>query len=159
MSDRDLMQQALEALEYYNSSEDYFPTPASKLIPNLRARLAQPEPVAYDQTSLELCEICGWKTLIPDDGCLNCKRWKKPEPIAWISKESLYRLSKGGNSNGTVPVHVKQSIASNTPLYTAPPQREWQGLTDEEIQQMSKGGTFYDFARAVEAKLKDKNNG
>lgn len=28
----------------------------------------------YDQQALELCEACGWKTLIPDDGCLNCER-------------------------------------------------------------------------------------
>jgi hypothetical protein len=28
----------------------------------------------YDQTALELCNVCGWKTLIPDDGCLNCER-------------------------------------------------------------------------------------
>ena len=28
----------------------------------------------YDQTSLELCEVCGWKTLIPGDCCLNCAR-------------------------------------------------------------------------------------
>lgn len=28
----------------------------------------------YDQTSLELCEVCGWKTLIPGDCCLNCER-------------------------------------------------------------------------------------
>ena len=33
---------------------------------------AQPEP--YDQTALELCNVCGWKTLIPDDACLNCER-------------------------------------------------------------------------------------
>jgi hypothetical protein len=28
---------------------------------------------AYDQTALELCNVCGWKTLIPDDVCLNCE--------------------------------------------------------------------------------------
>lgn len=29
---------------------------------------------SYDQTALELCERCGWKTVVPDDGCLNCKK-------------------------------------------------------------------------------------
>ena len=41
-------------------------------------------------------------------------------------------------------------------LYNAPPQREWQGLTNEEIEncfEMSMFGT----CRAIEAKLKDKN--
>ncbi len=49
---------------------------------------------------------------------------------------------------------------SVTPLYTAPPQREWQGLTDDEIDQVaaSFGYGYIDVARAIEAKLKEKNN-
>ena len=44
MSDlRKAAQQALEALEYYRSGEDYQPTPASNAITALKA--AQPEPV------------------------------------------------------------------------------------------------------------------
>ena len=48
---------------------------------------AQPEP--YDQTALELCNVCGWKTLIPDDACLNCERAQpEQEQIAlWLEKE------------------------------------------------------------------------
>jgi len=41
----------------------------------------------------------------------------------------------------------------------APPQREFIGLTDEEIRYAPRGGTFFDFARAIEAKLKEKNSG
>lgn len=33
----------------------------------------------------------------------------------------------------------------------------WVGLTDEEIRWVFKGESFYDFARAIEAKLKEKN--
>jgi hypothetical protein len=33
----------------------------------------------YDQQALELCEVCGWKTLIPTEGCLNCERQPKAE--------------------------------------------------------------------------------
>ena len=47
--------------------------------------LAQPEP--YDQTALELCNVCGWKTLIPDDACLNCER-AQPE------QEALYGMNQ-----------------------------------------------------------------
>ena len=50
------------------------------------------------------------------------------------------------------------------PLYTAPLQREWQGLTDEEIleeyrQSYGDDGNLTDvyFARAIEAALKAKN--
>ena len=44
-----------------------------------------------------------------------------------------------------------------------PPQREWVGLTDEEIQaerhklDPTAGWTYDRFARAIEAKLKEKN--
>jgi len=37
----------------------------------------------YDQTSLELCEECGWKAIIPGDGCLVCAR-QKARPVAWM---------------------------------------------------------------------------
>ena len=46
------------------------------------------------------------------------------------------------------------------------PQRTWVGLTDEEIKRIGKldldsnyFGLWYDFAKAIEAKLKEKNNG
>ena len=51
-----------------------------------------------------------------------------------------------------------------TPLYTTPPQRTWVGLTDEEIKRIGKldldsnyFGLWYDFAKAIEDKLKEKN--
>jgi hypothetical protein len=47
------------------------------------------------------------------------------------------------------------------PLYTAAPQREWQGLTDEEVKSAASLGIYekllIEFARAIEAKLKEKN--
>ena len=44
-------------------------------------------------------------------------------------------------------------------LYTAPPQREWVGLTDDEIWQewSSPKDSAIDFARTIEAKLREKN--
>jgi hypothetical protein len=45
-----------------------------------------------------------------------------------------------------------------TPLYTAPPQREWQGLTDEEIKEILDCGrpNLVNIKKA-EQKLKEKN--
>jgi hypothetical protein len=44
------------------------------------------------------------------------------------------------------------------PLYTAPSQREWQGLTGEELQEIYQGGGTVHFKLAMaEAKLKEKN--
>lgn len=69
---------------------------------------------------------------------------------------------------------------SVTPLYTAPPKREWVGLTDEQVEDeweritghsifggdRSEGRAMYispdeviEFARVIEAKLKEKNGG
>jgi hypothetical protein len=49
------------------------------------------------------------------------------------------------------------------PLYTTPPQRNWQGLTDEEIMSLLPGAVrlppgWSETVRAIEAKLKEKNN-
>jgi len=50
------------------------------------------------------------------------------------------------------------------PLYTAPQQREWQGLTNEEIQttwdSVMDGAVFTrrEVYKAIEAKLKEKND-
>ena len=52
-----------------------------------------------------------------------------------------------------------------TPLYTAPPKKQWVGLTDEEINSIRHNrdwtATWTDttFARAIEAKLREKNHG
>jgi hypothetical protein len=52
----------------------------------------------------------------------------------------------------------------NIPVYTHPPRREWQGLTDTEIGMeyvkwdATPGVSMRDFARAIEAALKEKNH-
>ena len=49
------------------------------------------------------------------------------------------------------------------PQKTAPPQRQWVGLTDEEVEKIYRavdGNEFpLDFYKEIEAKLKEKNNG
>lgn len=64
------------------------------------------------------------------------------------------------NENG---VHITTvlgpvAIPQDAKLYTSP-QRTWVGLTDEEVIRCTPtwGGTVEDVARAVEAKLKEKN--
>jgi hypothetical protein len=55
-----------------------------------------------------------------------------------------------------------ESLPIGTKLYTAPPQREWRGLTDEEkkeIYEKADAENWHDqpLLEAVEAKLKQKN--
>lgn len=54
-----------------------------------------------------------------------------------------------------------ERIGDVKPLYTAPPQHEWQGLTDEDIEDAcwtEVDQRLRSFARAIEAMLKEKNN-
>ena len=90
------------------------------------------------------------------------------EPVAWISDSP----TKGNGKQ----LHWTKSEAwrwsSNiTPLYTAPPKKEWVGLTADEIWKCNKAKSgsavefhicvehqnVLDFAEAIEAKLKEKN--
>ena len=63
-----------------------------------------------------------------------------------------------------LPRSIHQTFEHNQPLYAAPPQREWVGLTDEEMQACWDAHMgVEDYSRivhqAIEAKLKEKNNG
>jgi hypothetical protein len=80
---------------------------------------------------------------------------EKQEPVAWFEESPLgeWFLAYTFNPN-----------AKTEPLYTTPqPQREWVGLTDEEIQicwdSVMDGAVFTrrDVYNAIEAKLKEKN--
>jgi hypothetical protein len=77
------------------------------------------------------------------------------EPVAWMiwSKNNVPALTF------TKPADKYVFDA----LYTHPPQRTWVWLTDEDIGDAyvawddADGASFADFARAIEAKLKQKN--
>ncbi len=84
---------------------------------------------------------------------------KEQEPVAWISKHGVVYPSDAKYEVN--PVNELQ------PLYTAPPQREWVGLTDEEVASVLGFGEYtvgsakvilLAIAHTVEAKLKEKNS-
>ena len=127
MTDRELMQMALDAFE------NRYTTPEGRAaIEALRAALAAkaPEPVAWGIANTRPTE-------------------KKPLVMVMLDKPE--------------PSHLV------VPLYTAPPQREWQGLTDEEIREFEiwlddeeeKRGWNppADIVKYIEAKLREKNSG
>jgi hypothetical protein len=83
---------------------------------------------------------------------------EKQEPVAWldVSIDEAY-------SNSELDEEEKQDL---TPLYTAPPKREWVGLTDDEVLttwlspdtcKVPQCDKYHHFYVAIEAKLKDKN--
>ena len=80
--------------------------------------------------------------------CVDETAKREHEPLVWMNKYG----------------HVAsfQNEEYKDPLYTAPPKREWVGLTDadkreafDETQEAS--GGFWEFADYLEAKLKEKN--
>jgi hypothetical protein len=78
---------------------------------------------------------------------------EKQEPIAWM----VYTLD-GASAFVTDNPNDFTELHSCFALYTAPPKREWVGLTDDELAEFSnmKLGA-YDLCLEVEAKLMEKN--
>ena len=78
---------------------------------------------------------------------------REQEPVAWFSTLPDGKLS--------IKIVGKPTEGNWEPLYTTPPQREWVGLTDDtEIFAISNTMPYanrFEFARAIEAKLKEKN--
>ena len=69
---------------------------------------------------------------------------------------AIYEALKKPKQKFTTEIQYTQGI----PFFVPPPQREWVGLTDEEMQQACYETFSYDpyvIARAIEAKLKEKN--
>jgi len=138
---REEAQQVLDALE-----NNAWIAPIDSTLSNfgltLRARLVQPEP--YKQ---------------PEDNRLLMQAYRaihekqpEPEPVAKLF--------------GTLPVYETKQDGILT--VNAPPQREWQGLTDEEMEAVANSVeynplamTVYEYRVAVQkatsAKLREKN--
>ena len=76
---------------------------------------------------------------------------EKQEPVAWIDDEGEFQWIK------------KIDNPEHTAFYTHPqPKREWVGLTDEELSDIYNSTDWninedWDYERAIEAKLKEKN--
>ena len=95
---------------------------------------------------------------------------REPKPVAWIQSNHLQQAQR---APFLCRVEPTQRLSDFVPLYTAPPRREWQSLSEEEIGDVfhaarnAKLGAANDnsrhrlsvveIARAIEAKLKEKN--
>ena len=87
------------------------------------------------------------------------------EPVAWLEPEWGEKICPEVGYEATITDDHPRDLCW-IPLYTAPPQREWVGLTDEEIKEIIgpwgdtpvKGYTRKLFDQ-IEAKLRSKNNG
>jgi len=148
-TDRELMQQALDALEnvwvFVNSREkikqpeggDWY----REVVEALRARLAQPEKTNQCGEVCERAKLCAI--------CTRGLEQAEQEPVAWSERElelidgmievqvihaercdsmpnrAMAEKQKGWDMER---IELLRKIRNTTP-----PQREWQGLTDEEV--------------------------
>jgi hypothetical protein len=121
-----------------------------------QAALAQPaqEPV---------CPECKAGVLYE---CVACSSNNYPpqgaqKPVAWMYDWLCDgKLITGWIAHSDSEIH--KLMASNIrPLYTTPPQRPWVDMTDDELADIwyKESLDWMEFARAVLAKSKEKNNG
>lgn len=151
MTDKELLQEALDALNNFDKGNHGMRWQVP-LVKALRAGLAQSEPAECDGGQ---CGIGGY--------CKQCPKTQPdvPETTFGETKPVAWKM-KGVPAFATSRPNDTDSIKWDA-LYTAPPQREWVGLTDDEIIRLRH---LYDptahwsldmFARVIEAKLKEKN--
>ena len=130
--------------------------------PSSKALAEQPAQQQY-QITADKCQL----TPVPAKGGLLPAQ--QQEPVAWMWRckpycdwpewsVSLKRPADSGRDG-----HKRTEGYEDVPLYTSPPaSKPWVGLTDEEINEFFQGmepnnGFWLSFARAIEAKLKEKN--
>ena len=100
------------------------------------------------------CSSCGG--FCKKSGCERENVKPEPEPVAWADKVDIDR------DGHDLWVSRQKPAKDGVPLYTTPPQREWVGLTDEEIREGNKDSwvtrqAWESAAWWAEAKLKEKN--
>jgi len=81
--------------------------------------------------------------------------FERDEPVALVT--GVY-----GGRFTYAPIKASVILPVGMALYTRPQQRTWVGLTDEEIFETHKqvdSMQYLTFGKAIEAKLKEKNNG
>jgi hypothetical protein len=135
-----------------------------KRIEELMAQPAQ-EPVAWlePEWGEKICPEVGYEVTMTDDHPKDLG-WTplyahppQGEIVAYLvlfeGAGKLLEFKKGNYIHGAKVEHV--------PLYTTPSQRTWVGLTNEDKQELDEkyGDDYLAHLDAVEAKLKEKNNG
>jgi hypothetical protein len=158
---REEAQRMLSELEdeipFYSENDCSTPEWITDAIELLRTRLSAPQPEYRDVV------IKGdlWRIeFLPDHAAsvvlvkANYEAQSEPKLVAYLRrKEFAFGYEQ-----------VDREDHGAIPVYTTPPQREWQGLTANEMMALFPRNNdvlekrIADFALAIEAKLKEKNN-
>lgn len=136
-----------------------------EIIEIIRIRLSQSEPkpigeiYGWHGNSQALCRWFVQEKYIPVGTKLYAVSQPEPEPVAWMHNFIDDVFTKN------LPYDIARHSDKWTPLYTAPPKKEWVGLTDEEIMQGKLHSRYAiltlkawsDGVAWCEANLKEKN--
>ena len=134
MTDRELMQQALEALELLA----WYENPATK-VQVRKPRNGGPIVTMYPHK-------------VATEAAAPLR-----ERLAQPEQEPVGEIVQAFADLTAVSIPVMPPIG--TKLYTTPPRREWVGLTEEEMAELWENrGWYVTIFKAVEAKLREKNN-
>lgn len=140
MNLREAAQQALEALGHITRHFSRIPS----TLADSEARGQAHAAITALRTAIEQAAEPVASAWIRDGVMVNAFPWPPGDPRG--RDEDQYWQGKGYTAS---------------PLYTHPPRREWQGLTMQEVKDLAGEddifGAIIEFARAIEAGLKEKN--
>ncbi len=110
--------------------------------------------LAQQEQEAKGCDHCNYP-LYAAIKCRVCGRVTKQEPAAW-------QWLNTAHFRKNLPVNAE--LGAWNPLYTHPPRRKWRGLTEEELLPLLHSCDWRRMhlavlCRAIEAALKEKNNG
>ena len=139
------------ALDQQPCGKNSLPTPPQREWEPLVERRYSPDGLLLSE-KVKYTPDGEWKNFPP-------QRELEPDPVAWLNKTKHGTWSADAlKCEGDEP---------SEPLYTARPQREWVGLTDDEVDDVGcdfatlggdiEGKNWFAFYLAIEAKLKEKN--
>ena len=146
MTDREIMLQAYDAIKAHLLHHEHGCVYLNPVMYALEAALAQPD----ETETLKRC-------LFQMQEAAKALAQPEREPVAWMMPDYGDVLS-ASEADGTG--------IYNIPLYTAPPRKEWVGLTDDEKNnclveadpcEALATPEAQELMREVEAKLKEKN--
>ena len=107
----------------------------------------------------EPCERCGEVNPAEIHTCT--PKQPEQEPVAWgFQNTGITGSNRWMYLRETIPTDDQYRGVFWMPLYTAPPQREWVGLTDEELLDIADMAYANDLEllQTLQAKLKEKNS-
>jgi hypothetical protein len=175
MNKDEALRLALEALEYMDVTAERY---VDKQIPEkaiaclrlvIDAENISSKPMAWEQFYPEmgkpkLVEVQDGGCKHCTDGCPACDARKLPEqePVTWRNAairvgEDLCSVGPFRYYDMTAEQWLDWALSVVT-VHAPPPQRTWVGLTNEELSQIEGTHLGRSFAKAIEAKLKEKNS-